>query len=419
MPRKVLNALTPLEVKNAKPGRHADGGGLYLLVKETGARSWVFRATVGGKVRDVGLGSAAGAGSVSLASARELARVKAAVVRAGFVPMSDRRQRAGEVAEAQAARMAQMTFRAASEAHIALHEDGWRSDKHRAQWKATLEAYAYPHFGEMPVAAIKTTHVLAALEPIWREKPETARRVRGRIETILDASKVRGLRSGENPARWRGHLDHLLPKRSKTSQSHHAAMAYSEVPAFMVELRKRAAMAALALEFVILTAARSGEVIGATWSEVDIASALWTVPGERMKAGRPHRVPLSTRALEILREAWSLNLRDEADAPLFPAKRGGSMSGMAMAMLLRRMAQPVTAHGFRSSFRDWAAEQTAFPFEVAEMALGHTVGNKVEAAYRRGDMFEKRRKLANAWAAYCAAPAVRAAKVLPIRQAAG
>ena len=418
MPRQVLNVLTPLAAKSAAPGRHADGGGLYLLVKQTGARSWVFRATVGGKVRDVGLGSASGAGCVSLALAREMARDKAAQVRAGVIPLSEQRQRTQAAAEAQATKVSQTTFRAAADAYIALHQDGWRNDKHRAQWRSTLKAYAIPHFGEMPIAAIETSHVLAALEPIWREKPETARRVRGRIETILDAAKVRGLRSGENPARWRGHLDHLLPKRSKASQGHHAALAYAEVPAFMGELREREAVAARALEFAIITAARSGEVLGATWGEVDLAAAIWTIPGERMKAGREHRVPLPARAVEILRAVQPLNVGEEASAPLFPATRGGPLSSMAMAMLLRRMAQPVTAHGFRSSFRDWAAEQTAFPFEVAEMALAHTVGNKVEAAYRRGDMFEKRRKLANAWASYCGQPRAAAGQATPIRRSA-
>lgn len=418
MPKKLHYALTPLAVKNAGPGRHADGGGLYLLVKPSGARSWIFRATVAGKVRDVGLGTAYGPNAITLARARELAADKAREVSAGTLLVSDLRKRAlAAKAAMQAERIEGATFRVAAETHIALHEDGWRNDKHRAQWRATLEAYAYPHFGDLAVASIDTPHVLAALEPIWRAKPETARRVRGRIETILDAAKVRGLRSGENPARWRGHLDHLLPKRSKASQGHHAAMPYADVPSFMGELRTREAVAARALEFAIITAARSGEVLGATWGEVDLAAALWTIPGERMKAGREHRVPLPARAVEILRAVQPLNFRDETSAHLFPATRGGPLSGMAMAMLLRRMAQPITAHGFRSSFRDWAAEQTAFPFEVAEMALAHTVGNKVEAAYRRGDMFEKRRKLANAWADYCTAPAARAAKVSPIRQA--
>lgn len=417
MPRKLHNALTALTVKNAGPGRHADGGGLYLLVKPSGARSWIFRATVAGKVRDVGLGTASAPNAVTLARARELAADKAREVSAGTLPLSERRKKSlAAKSAAQAARIEGATFRVAAESYIALHEDGWRNDKHRAQWRATLEAYAYPHFGDMPVAAIETAHVLAALEPIWRAKPETARRVRGRIETILDAAKVRGLRSGENPARLRGHLDHALPKRPKASQGHHAALPYPELPAFMVDLREREAVAARALEFTILTAARSGEVLGATWGEIDLAAAHWTIPGERMKAGKEHRAPLPARAIEILRGVQVLNFRGEANAPLFPATRGGPLSSMAMAMLLRRMAQPVTVHGFRSSFRDWAAEQTAFPFEVAEMALAHTVGNKVEAAYRRGDMFEKRRKLADAWSAYCATPAARAAKVSPIRR---
>lgn len=419
MPRKVQNVLTSLAVKNARAGRYADGGGLSLIVKATGARSWIYRATIAGKVREIGLGSASGAAAVSLARARELARDKAAEVRGGAVPVSDRQKRTLAAAEDQAAKVAQTTFRAAAEAHIALHEDGWRNDKHRAQWRATLQTYAYPHFGDMPVADIRTEHVMAALHPIWKAKPETASRVRGRIESVLDAAKVQGLRAGENPARWRGHLAQVLPLRAKHTRGHHKAMPYAEVPAFVVKLADREAVAGSALEFAVLTAARSGEVLGATWSEVDLNAAVWVVPGNRMKAGREHRVPLSARAVAILREVRPLNTLELGAAPLFPAKRGGPLSSMAMAMLMRRMETEVTVHGFRSSFRDWAAEQTAFPFEVAEMALAHTIGNKAEAAYRRGDMFEKRRKLANAWSDYCAAPASGTAKVLPIRRATG
>ncbi|HVR89470.1 MAG TPA: tyrosine-type recombinase/integrase [Novosphingobium sp.] len=414
MPRRVTNALTPLAVKSAKPGRHADGGGLYLLVKESGARSWLYRATIAGKVRDIGLGAAAGSEAVPLAQARELARGKAAEAKAGSVPVSDRRKRALASAEAQAAKVAQTTFREAAAAHIALHEDGWRNDKHRWQWGASLEAFAYPHFGDMPVSDVATEHVIAALQPIWREKPETARRVRGRIETVLDAAKVRGLRTGENPARWRGHLDQVLPKRALHTRGHHAALPYAEVPAFAAALAKREAVAARALEFTLLTAARTGEVIGATWGEIDLAAAVWTVPAARMKAGREHRVPLSPRAVAILKEVQPLNTNDSAAAAVFPAQRGGKMSNMAMMMLMRRMRAQVTVHGFRSAFRDWAAERTGFAHEVCEMALAHTIRSAAEAAYRRGDLFEKRRKLMEAWATYCTSPAVKG-KVTPIR----
>lgn len=419
MPRKIVNALTPLAVKNARPGRHADGGGLYVLVKPSGARSWLYRATVAGKVRDIGLGPAAGAEAVSLADARELARDKAKEAKSGAIPVSDLRRRTQDAkAAAQAAKVSQSSFQTVAEGYVALHEDSWRNDKHRAQWRATLATYAYPHFGDMAVAAIGTEHVLAALQPIWKAKPETAGRVRGRIENILDAAKVQGLRSGENPARWRGHLDHLLPKRARHTRGHHAAMPYAEVPAFMAELAGREAVAARALEFTILTAARSGETLGATWAEVDLAAAVWTIPGARMKAGTEHRVPLSPRAVAILKAIQPLNTRDRSDAPLFPSTNGGALSGMAMAMLLRRMVSAVTVHGFRSAFRDWAAESTAFAHEVCEMALAHVIGNKAEAAYRRGDLFDKRRRLMDDWATYCASNGAAGAKVTPIRGAA-
>lgn len=416
MPRKVHNALTPLTVKNAKPGRYADGGGLYLLVKASGARSWIYRATIAGKVRDIGLGPAAGPDPVKLTEARERARDKSREAAAGAIPVSDRRARAREAkAAAQAAKVAGTTFRDVAESYISLHEDGWRNAKHRQQWRNTLNEYAYPHFGDLPVAEVGTEHVLAALQPIWKEKPETASRVRGRIESILDAAKVQGLRSGENPARWRGHLDQALPRRSKHSRGHHSAMPYAQVPAFMAELRAKEGIAARALEFTILVAARSGEVIGGKWSEVDLKAAVWTVPASRMKVGREHRVPLSERAVAILKELQPLNKGGEAESPLFPAPHGGALSNMAMAMTLRRIEVDPTVHGFRSAFRDWAAECTSFPHEVCEMALAHTIANKAEAAYRRGDLFTKRRKLMEAWAAFCAAPAATSTKVTPIR----
>jgi integrase len=418
MPRKVVNALTPLTVKNAKPGRYADGGGLYLLVKPTGARSWLYRATIAGKVRDIGLG-AAGPGGVSLADARDLARDKAREAAAGVIPVSDRRKRASEAkAAAQAEKIARSTFRQVAEAHISLHEDSWRNEKHRAQWTATLTAYAYPHFGDIPVADVGTEHVLAALQPIWKDKPETAARVRGRIENILDAAKAQGLRSGENPARWRGHLDHILPKRTRLSRGHHAALPYADLPAFMASLADREAIAARALEFTILTAARSGETLGATWAEIDLDAALWTIPAIRMKAGKEHRVPLSPAALVILHTIKPLHTRpDDMTVPVFPGQRGGPLSVMAMTMILRRMKrEDITVHGFRSAFRDWAAESTSFAHEVCEMALAHVIGNKAEAAYRRGDLFDKRRKLMEAWASYCTTAPAAGAKVTPIRR---
>ena len=413
MPRKLSNALTPLAVKNAKPGRHADGGGLHLLVKETGARSWVYRFMLKGKSRDIGLG-AAGQGGISLADARTARDALRLKVKAGIDPLEERQREATEaLAAAQAAAIAGMTFKAVAEAYISANEASWRNDKHRQQWRNTLASYVYPVMGELPVADIATAHVLKILEPIWQDKPETASRIRGRIETVLDAAKARGYREGENPARWRGHIAQILPPRSRLTRGHHKAMPYEAIPAFMAKLRERNATAALALEFVILTATRTSEVLGATWVEVDLDKAIWTVPASRMKAGKEHRIPLSPRAVEILEAVKPLG-----KASLFPADKGGKLSTMAMSMLLRRMKLDCTVHGFRSGFRDWAAECTGYAHEVCEMALAHVIGNKSEAAYRRGDLFDKRRRLMADWAKYCASDGAAGAKVSPIRGAA-
>lgn len=410
MPRKLSNALTPLAVKNAKPGRHADGGGLHLLVKESSARSWVYRFMLKGQSRDIGLGTA-GQGGISLADARDLASALRLKVKAGIDPLAERHREAAEaLASAQAAQIAGITFKAVAEAYIGANEDSWRNAKHRQQWQNTLTSYVYPAMSELPVAQISTSHVLSILEPIWKAKPETASRIRGRIETILDSAKARGYRDGENPARWRGHLAQILPARSRLSRGHHKAMPYDVLPAFLDELHDREAMAANALEFAILTAARTSEVLGATWSEVDLERATWTIPAARMKAGKEHRVPLSPRAVEILKVVQPLG-----KANLFPSHKGGKLSSMAMSMLLRRMKQDCTVHGFRSTFRDWAAESTAYAHEVCEMALAHVIGNKSEAAYRRGDMFEKRRRLMDEWAAFCASEKAPGATVAPIR----
>jgi integrase len=306
-----------------------------------------------------------------------------------------------------------MTFKAVAEAYIGANEASWRNDKHRQQWRNTLASYVYPVMGELPVADIATAHVLKILEPIWKGKAETASRIRGRIETVLDAARARGYREGENPARWRGHIAQILPARSRLTRGHHKAMPYEAIPAFVGALHKREAVAALALEFTILTAARTGEVIGAKWDEVDLDKAIWTIPASRMKAGKEHRVPLSPRAVEILKSMKGL--RKEW---LFPATKGGKMSGMAMTMLLRRMKVDVTVHGFRSGFRDWSAECTGYAHEVCEMPLAHVIGNKSEAAYRRGDLFDKRRRLMADWATYCARDGAAGAKVSPIRGAA-
>lgn len=411
MPKKVSNALTPLGVKNAKPGRHADGGGLHLLVKESGARSWVYRFMLNRKSRDLGLGTAAGAGSLSLADARDTATALRLKVKDGVDPLEERQREAAKfVAEAQAAQVAGIKFKAVAEAYIITNEANWRNDKHRQQWRSTLATYVYPVIGELPVAEVGTAHILQILEPIWKDKAETASRVRGRMETILDAAKARGYREGENPARWRGHIAQILPARLRLTRGHHKAMAYQGIPGFIQGLGQRDAVAALALTYTILTAARTSEVIGAKWTEVDLDNAIWTVPATRMKAGREHRVPLSPRAVEILE-----SLKPLSSEYLFPSTKGGKLSGMAMAMLLRRMNIDVTVHGFRSGFRDWAAECTACEHEVAEMALAHTIENKVERAYRRGDLFDKRRRLMDDWADFCGSSLTAVGNVTPVR----
>ena len=415
MPRILHNALTPLAVKSAKPGRHADGAGLYLLVKDSGAKSWLYRATIAGKVRDVGLGSAL-PGAITLAQARELARDKAREAASGAVPVSDRTKRAKEAKAAQSEQSKAKTFKQVAEGYIDLKESGWRNAKHKAQWRSTLETYAYPEFGNLPVADVTTDHVMDVLRPIWSSKPETASRLRGRIENVMDAAKVQGLRSGENPARWRGHLDFLLPKPNKLARGHHASLPYAELHAFMADLKGREALAAKALQFAILTATRSGEVLGASWAEIDLDGAIWTIPADRMKAAKEHRVPLSARAVEILKEVQGLNTSGLKEATVFPGNSGGQLSGMAMAMLLRRMERPnITVHGFRSTFREWAGETTAYAREVVEHALAHQLADKAEAAYQRGSLFPKRVKLMQAWADYCASPVADSSNVTPIR----
>lgn len=428
MPLKLSNALKPLQIKSLPPGRHTDGGGLQLLVKKSGARSWVFRFMLVGKSRDIGLGAASGPDAISLARARDAAIDLRRLVQSGIDPLQERAKLDAESdAEAQAAHIAGITFKASAEAYITAHSDSWKNAKHRAQWPSSLKNYVYPVMGDLPVADVSTAHVMAVIEPIWKTKPETASRVRGRIETVLDAAKARGYRQGENPARWRGHIALMLPARTRLSRGKHPALPYDEIHSFITDLQSRDAVAALALEFTILTAARSGETIGATWDEVDLQKVIWTIPAERMKAAKEHRVPLCSRAIEIL------HITKSSDSDhLFTGNKGGELSNMAMAMLLRRMHEAkiktgqkgyidlrqnrvATVHGFRSGFRDWAAESTGFAHEVCEMALAHAIANQSEAAYRRGDLFEKRRKLMDAWAAYCSTPVVESDNVTPIR----
>lgn len=421
MPKKLSHALTQLQVKNAKSGRHADGGGLHLLVKETGARSWVFRFMLNGRSRDLGLSrcpealvllNKSGGEELSLSQARDVAAIYRLKVKAGIDPLEEREHEAAEKAAAsQAAKAKAVSFRTVAETYMAANEASWRNDKHRQQWRNTLSTYVYPVIGDLSVGDVSTSHVLEIIEPLWKLKPETASRVRGRIETILDAAKARGYREGENPARWRGHVEQILPARSRLTRGHHKAMPYSDLPAFLTELHAKQAGAALALEFTLLTAARTGEVIGATWDEVDLNKAIWVIPAARMKAGREHRIPLADRAVEILKTMMSLG-QDH----VFVGNKG-KMSSMAMAMLLRRMGQDVTVHGFRSTFRDWAAECTGYPHEVCEMALAHTIENRAEAAYRRGDLFEKRRRLMDDWALFCSGAATAGATITPIRSA--
>ena len=402
-------------VAAGKPGAHADGGNLYLRVADAGAGKWTLRYTVGGKSREMGLGpyDADGEAGLTLAQAREAAEEPRATLRAGLDPIAERDRKAAE-AKAEADRIAaqaeakRRTFADVATLYTAAHSAGWRNAKHRAQWTSTLATYAEPHIGTMPVDEIGTDHVLAILNQIWTAKPETASRVRGRIEAVIDYAMARGWRDTANPARWRGHLANLLPSRSKVRRvKHHAALPWQDIGGFMGTLRKQGGTAARALEFAILTATRTGETLGARWSEIDMGAAVWMVPGERMKAGREHRVPLSDAALAVL--ATMAPLRpEEGDGYVFPgAAEGKPLSSMAMLMLLRRMKRSdLTAHGFRSTFRDWTEEATSTPHAVAEAALAHTIGDKVEAAYRRGDLFAKRAHLMAEWASYCAkAPA--------------
>ena len=404
--------LTALKVRSlVQPGRYGDGDGLWLQVRDANSRSWLFRYTRHGHARQMGLGPLS---DVTLADAREAARAARKMLRDGSDPLLTRRQ----AAEASRAAEKASSFQTVAGLYIAAHEGTWKNPKHRAQWRATLETYAFPAFGSLPVAEIGTGHVMKALDPIWRTKPETATRLRGRIESVLDYATARGWRSGDNPARWRGHLANLLPARNKVaSVKHHAALPWTEIGGFMSSLRAQVGTAARALEFIVLTATRTGEALGARWSEIDMAGQAWTVRAERMKAGREHRVPLSPAALELLRALPSPEAGAD-DAFVFPGARPDRpLSGMAPAMLLRRMKLPdTTAHGFRSTFRDWASERTTFSREVAEAALAHTVRDKVEAAYRRGDLFEKRARLMRAWSEFCAVTA-GAGTVTPIRQA--
>lgn len=390
-------------------GYYPDGGGLYLQISAAGTKSWIFRFMLAGRAREMGLGPL---NTVSLAEARAEAERCRKLARDAIDPIE---ARAAERAKRLAEMARTMTFKQCAEAYIRAHEAGWKNAKHAAQWTSTMETYAYPVLGKLPVGSVDTALVMKVLEPIWTEKTETASRVRGRMESILGWATVSGFRSGDNPARWKGHLQNLLPARSKVQKvEHHAALPYDQMGAFMVALRAQEGIGARGLEFCILTATRTIETIGARWDEFDIAKRVWTIPGDRMKAGLEHRVPLSDAAMAVLTAMGAIRVNEF----VFPgAGKERPLSNMAFLQLLKRMKRSdLTAHGFRSTFRDWAAERTNFPNEVAEKALAHVVKNKVEAAYRRGDLLEKRVPMMKAWADFCAkVPAASAGNVVAIK----
>ncbi len=374
--------LNARKVETAKPGRHGDGRGLFLYVKPSGSRSWVLRYQVQGRRRDLGLGAYP---DVSLAMARQRVTDARRLIAEGDDPIAKRQQAKPK------------TFKDAALDLIESKRPGWKNAKHAAQWTSTLETYVFPKIGQVQVSKVETADVIGVLTPFWSVKPETANRVRQRIEAIIDYASALGVRSGDNPARWRGHLDHLLPKPTKVrAVKHHPALAHGEIASFLEELSGRTGVAAHALGFTILTAARSGETRGMTWGEIDLETRIWTIPAERMKAGKEHRVPLSATAIACLgprRDDATLVFESEA-------KPGKPISDMSMTAVLRRMDRNgITVHGFRSTFRDWAGETTGFPREVIEAALAHGIKDKAEAAYARSDLFDKRRDLMDAWAA--------------------
>ena len=414
MARHLLSArrVTAL-IDGGRPRRHGDGGCLYLQINGPGRGAWVFMPKLGGKQRPIGLGSVR---DVPLKDARELAEACRQALRKGLDPRTALAEAAGE-----------MTFDTAARDLIESMAPGWRNPKHRAQWRMTLlgempakdgstkkTRYDYcAAIRRKPVSKLTTEDALRVFKPLWQTRPETANRLRGRCERVWDLAKARGHCSGENPFRWRGHLDKLLPKRARLTRGHHKAMPFADVPAFVGRLRAMQGVAPQALEFVILTAARSGEALGARWDEIDLEGKLWTVPPARMKAGREHRVPLSNRAVGMLKELHEARTSDF----VFPGfKRGGPLSNMALEAVLRRAKVDVTTHGFRSSFRDWAGDSTAFARDVVEAALAHAIENKTEAAYRRSDALEKRRALMAAWAAYCNPEKEARSKVTPLRR---
>jgi integrase len=406
--RQLFNLLSSVEVKAPKePGYFHDGGGLYLQVSNGGGKSWILRYSMAGKRREMGLGPYP---TVSLAAARKSAADSRSLVKAGQDPIA---ARDSERARQRLEEARGITFDKAVELFLAGNEVGWKSQKHRLEWRTSLRMYASPVIGTLPVGSIDTSHVTKVLDPIWHEKTETASRIRGRIERVLDWARVRGYRAaGENPARWRGHLEETYPARGKVRPvKHHAAVTIDAMPTLYGRLGESDHVAALALRFIILTAARAGEAVGATWSEVDFDEGVWTIPSSRMKAGRLHRVPLSREAITILRKLAKLR----TGAHVFPGLRASSRA-LSVRALLRALREAreskATVHGFRSTFRDWAAERTNVPRDVAEMALAHAIGNRTEAAYRRGELMTKRAALMDHWARFLLTPPN--ANVVPI-----
>jgi len=407
MPRKA-SPMSALAVSRLKaPGLHFVGtvDGLALQITSTNARSWVLRATIGGKRRDMGLG---GFPDVTLAGAHEAARAARVKVKQGIDPINENKAARSALAVARAT---ERTFKACAAEYIAAHEAGWRNAKHGQQWVNTLEKYAFPVIGEMLVSDVDTPAILKVIEPIWLEKTETATRLQQRINLVIDMAIAREYRAGPNPARWKGYLDKMLVKPSKINKrKHHRALPAIEMCAFMKDLRAQVGTGARALEFTILTAARSGEARGATWAELDLEAKIWTIPASRMKSGVVHRVALSNPAVKLLRNLPRINGNDL----IFVAPRGGQLSDMTLTAVLRRMNIDCVPHGFRSTFRDWCGEHTNYARELAEHALAHAVGGQVEQSYARGDLLEKRRPMMDDWATFCET-AGKPANIIPIK----
>jgi integrase len=415
-----IDQLTAAKVKALKkPGDYLDGRGLYLQIRSASSKSWLLKYSLLKRAREMGLGSAF---DFSLAEARGMRDAARKLVKLGIDPIEHRK---AEQASRAAERAKTITFMQAAERYIAANRSGWKNIKHASQWTVTLATYAYPVIGALPVQAIDTALVLKVLEPIWSSKSETASRVRGRIESVIAAAKARGEFKGENPATWKGHLDKLLPKTSKLrSVENQPALAYAELPAFMQALREREGIAAAVLEFQILTAVRPGNALAAKWSEIDQANALWVISGEDMKNRREHRVPLSRAALDVLQRMATIR---SGDFIFFGTQSKRPLSDAAATALIERMGKErawldprdgrvIVPHGFRATFKTWAGNKTNFQREVIEKALAHLVGDETERAYDRGDLFEKRRKLMNAWAAFAMSDPARTANVLAFAQ---